>query len=141
MVTRLMAFVLVLGVAQHTSADWPLKTHLDNAPAGIFQIIEKRAGRTSCWGVVIQVRDMRFKRSVAADQIRITEGKYGRDLRAGMSWRVTSNRKRLIIRFKPGLGDFGTGNSVHVEIEPSAFVEPIHTGNQKFSWSISTDVL
>ena len=50
-------------------------------------------------------------------------------------------RKRLIIRFKPGLGDFGTGNAVHVEIEPSAFVEPIHTGNQKFSWSISTDVL
>lgn len=141
MITRLMAFVLAFGVAQQTSAARPLKGLLDYWPAGIFQIIEKRAGRTSCRGVVIQLRGMRFKRSVAADQIRIIEGKYGRDLSALMSLRVTPDGKRLVIRFKPGLGDFGTGNVVQVEIERSAFVAPIQSVNLKFSWSISTDIL
>ena len=141
MINGLMAFVLAFGVAQQTSAARPLKGRLDYWPAGIFQIIEKRAGRSSCWGMVIQLRGMRFRRFVATDQIRIIEGKYGRDLSALMSLRVTPDRKRLIIRFKPGQGDFGTGNVVEVEIERSAFVEPIRSVNQKFSWSINTDIL
>ena len=61
MITRLMAFVLAFGVAQQTSAARPLKGRLDYWPAGIFQIIEKRAGRSSCWGVVIQLRGMRLR--------------------------------------------------------------------------------
>ena len=37
--------------------------------AGIFQLVEKRNGRVSCWGVVIQLGEMRFKRRIRVDKI------------------------------------------------------------------------
>ena len=34
-----------------------------------------------------------------------------------MEWKIDPTRKRLTIQFRPGKGDFGTGNKVEVRIK------------------------
>ncbi|HEY2975647.1 MAG TPA: hypothetical protein VGJ48_24245 [Pyrinomonadaceae bacterium] len=109
--------------------------------AGISQLIEDRNGRATCWGVVIQLRDMTFQRSINANQIKVVEGKHGHNLTHLMTWNIDRKGKRLTIKFKAHAGDFGAGNLVQVDIERSAFVEPIQSGNLKFDWAIGTDVM
>lgn len=58
-----------------------------------------------------------------------------------MSWRVGRGGKRLVIKFKSGMGDFGSGNSVEVQIDRSAFARGVESPNSRFEWSINTDVL
>ena len=55
-----------------------------------------------------------------------------------MTWSVDKSRKRLVIKFKKGMGDFGTGNAVTVKIESSAF---LGEQNELFLASIPTDPL
>jgi hypothetical protein len=110
-------------------------------PAGISQLVENRDGQVSCWGVRIQLGKLRFRHNISPNQIIIREAKHGHDLREMMTWSVEQNAKQLLIRFKPGMGDFGTGNAVEVQIEGSAFIGPISSGNNHFRWSIDTDVL
>ena len=108
---------------------------------GISQLVENREGRISCWGVIIQPGNLRFREMISPNQIMIRDAKHGRDLREMMTWGVDRNGKRLIIKFKPGMGDFGSGNAVEVQIEGSAFRGRIASGNDHFRWSINTDVL
>jgi len=56
-----------------------------------------------------------------------------------MVWSVGKKGKRLTIRFKENSGDFGTGNVVQIDIDRSAFLGPIESGNLKFAWAITTD--
>ena|ERR1051325_9577188 len=128
---------------------WALTNHSASAPAlarqadqpgtsaGISRLVETRAGRRSCWGVIIQPGRTRFKKRVKKAQIDIRDGKHGHDLKEMMNWRVDRTRKRLIIEFKPGMGDFGSGNRMEVRIDRSAFSAPVPT--ERSEWSIATD--
>lgn len=95
----------------------------------------------SCRGVIIRLGNSRFRESINPEQIIIREAKHGRDLRGAMSWRVERNGKRLVIKFKPGAGDFGSGNSVEVQVDRSAFAGHVESPNTRFEWSVNTDVL
>ena len=117
------------------------QTRIPTTPAGISQLVEKRAGRISCRGVIIQLGKTRFNKSISEEQIKIHDAKYGRELKGIMTWRVEQAGKRLIIEFKAGMGDFGSGNRVEVRIDRSAFVKPITSPNNRFEWAIDTDVL
>ena len=100
-------------------------TNSDRVPrrqGGISQLVEKRSGRVSCWGVVIHIGNVRFRRNIKRDQILISEAKHGHDLRGIMTWRVDQNGRRLVVKFKPGMGDFGSGNTVEVRVARSALV-------------------
>jgi hypothetical protein len=58
-----------------------------------------------------------------------------------MKWSVDRSGKQLVIKFKPGMGDFGTGNTVQVQIDRSAFVAaPLQSPNSRVDWSINTDL-
>ena len=119
----------------------PQSQRMPRSPAGITQVVEDRAGRVSCWGVVIQLGNLRFRETVNPDQLVIREAKHGHDLRGSMTWRVEQGGRRLVIKFKPGMGDFGSGNRVEVQIDRSALVGRIESANNRFVWIIDTDVL
>jgi len=87
-------------------------------------LTEIRNGKKSCWGVVIEFQDARFKTIVSPQQLKIYEAKHGSSLQKLMTWRVSDNGRRLTIKFKPGTGDFGSGNSAEVTLYESAFIEP-----------------
>ena len=107
--------------------------------AGIYQFVETRDGRESVWGVDIQLNRMSFRPVVNEDQIKIIDGKYGRDIKKLMTWSVSNDRKCLKIRFRPGMGDFGSGNGVTIHIDDSAF-EPYPNISNRYEWSILTDI-
>jgi hypothetical protein len=90
---------------------------------------------------VIRLGNSRFNGVIVPEQIVIREAKHGHDLREVMSWRVEQNGKRLVIKFKPGMGDFGSGNSVEVLVDRSAFSGGVNSQNERFEWSINTDIL
>ena len=136
-----LTILISLSLTVLSASGVPQSNRAPQTPAGISQLVENRSGHTSCWGVVIQLGSLRFKRSIAAHQIKISEAKHGSDLREIMTWQVDQNGRRLVIRFKPGMGDFGSGNRVEVKIGRSAFVTPIPSGNSYFTWVIDTDVL
>jgi hypothetical protein len=91
--------------------------------------------------VIIRLRKTRLKKEITAAQIKITEAKHGHDLREIMDWRVNQDGKQIVIRFKPGKGGFGSGNSVEIEIDRSAFARLANSGNLRFRWVIETDVM
>ena len=105
---------------------------------GIYQLIETRNGKTSCWGIVIQLRRLSLEESIGEKELSITDAKYIREMKGIMTWSVDKSRKRLVIKFKKGMGDFGTGNAVTVKIESSAF---LGEQNELFLASIPTDPL
>jgi len=109
-----------------------------HVPPGVCQLVETRNGRIDCWGLIIQLGKMTFSGSVSEDQLSITELKHGHDLKDIMVWDVDKQRKKLTIKFKPGMGGFGTGNSVTISIDGSAFsTNPM----EKYSFTIATDLL
>ncbi len=110
-------------------------------PAGVFQLVQERAGRQSCWGVVIRLKRLTFKHSILADQLEIRDDKYDHDLRGAMVWAVDREGRQLTIQWQPGKGDFGTGNAVRVCVERSAFREGSQPSNERECWSIGTDLL
>lgn len=83
-----------------------------------------RAGKKSCWGIVIDVDDAQFKKRISAQQLKIFEAKHGANLLKLMTWGVSRDGKRLTIKFKPGTGDFGTGNRVEITLYKTAFIVP-----------------
>ena len=136
-----VSFLIFLSLLLLPAPCVPQLNRAAHTPAGISQLVENRNGHVSCWGVAILLGSLRFKRKIAANQIKISEGKHSHDLREIMTWRVERNGKRLVIRFKPGMGDFGSGNRVGVYLDRSAFVKPIPSGNNYSTWVIDTDVL
>ena len=87
-------------------------------------LTEIRAGKKSCWGVVIDFDDARFKSKITAQQLKIYEAKHGSSLLKLMTWRVSNEGKRLTIKFKPGAGDFGSGNRAEITLYKSTFIVP-----------------
>jgi hypothetical protein len=112
---------------------------VSDTSARISQLLENRNGKVSCWGVEVRLSSMTFKKSIAASQIRIVEAKHGHELTDIMIWSVSDEGKRLTVKFKENAGDFGTGNVVEIDIDRSAFLGPIESGNLKFEWAITTD--
>jgi hypothetical protein len=105
--------------------------------AGISQLIEERNGRVSCSGVVIQLARLTFPETIPPSAIEITEAKHNRSLNNLMQWEVDATRKRLTIRFRPGMGDFGTGNRIEVRIKRDA----LNAGKGMLAWVLETDPL
>jgi hypothetical protein len=140
MATLISLSLLCLGVAcaPTLSSSWP--NRVPHSPAGIYRLAENRGGRVSCWGVVIRLGDSRFRGGIRPDQVVIREAKHGHDLRGLMSWRVGQHGKQLVIKFKPGMGDFGSGNRVEVLIERSALSCRVESQKGRLEWSIDTDV-
>jgi hypothetical protein len=111
------------------------------AGGGIQQLVRLRGQQTACAGLLIHLKQLTFKKVIQPNQISVREGKYGRELRDEMLWQVGKNGKSLTIAYRNATADFGTGNGVEIQIERSAFVEPIKSPNNRFEWSIVTDVL
>jgi hypothetical protein len=105
-----------------------------------FSTCRGAQGRRSCWGVLIELDQTKFKPTITSDQLSVTDSKYGRDLKDLMMWEVDRSGKVLTIRFKPGKGDFGTGNVVNVSLKTSAFARPPAVEGAA-TWSIATDPL
>lgn len=110
---------------------------VQSQPAGIFQFVENRNGRVSVWGIDIQLRRLSFNPQIMPNQIKIIDHKYNRDLKDIMTWSVAKDKKSLHIRFRPGMGDFGSGNAVTVYVDSSAIVGQ---KEQSFEWTIPTDI-
>jgi hypothetical protein len=106
-------------------------------PAGISQFVENRNGQVSVWGVDIYLHRLSFNPKIMPDQIRIIDHKYNRDMKDIMTWSVAEDKKCLHIRFKPGMGGFGTGNAVTVSVDRSAI---IGEQGELFEWTIPTDI-
>jgi hypothetical protein len=136
-----VTLLILLSLTILSASGMPQSNRVPSSPAGITQLVENRGGRVSCWGVVIQLGNSRFRQTIIPDQIVIREAKHDHDLRDIMTWHVEQNGKRLVIKFKPGMGDFGSGNRVEVQIDRSAFVRLTESSNDRFDWSIDTDVL
>jgi hypothetical protein len=110
---------------------------VQSQPAGIFQFVENRNGRVSVWGIDIQLHRLSFNPQIMPNQIKIIDHKYNRDLKDIMTWSVAKDKKSLHIRFRPGMGDFGSGNAVTVYVDSSAIVGQ---KEQSFEWTIPTDI-
>ena len=87
-------------------------------------LTEIRGGKKSCWGVVIEFADAHFKTKISSQQLKIYEAKHGSSLQKLMTWSVSNAGRRLTIRFKPGTGDFGSGNKAEITLYKTAFIEP-----------------
>jgi hypothetical protein len=87
-------------------------------------LTEIRAGKQSCWGIVIKFDDAVFRKRVQPNQLRVFEAKHGANLLNLMTWRTSRDRKQLTIKFKPGTGDFGTGNKAGITLYKTAFTLP-----------------
>jgi len=124
--TILIVTLLVLANSSNAKSELRPITELRN-PTWQVQtscLTEIRNGKKSCWGVVIEFQDARFKPLVSPQQLKIYEAKHGSSLQKLMTWRVSDNGRRLTIKFKPGTGDFGSGNSAEVTLYKAAFIEP-----------------
>ena len=84
-------------------------------------LTETRDGKKSCWGIIIDFDDARFKTTISPKQLKIYEAKHGTSLRESMTWRVSRDGKRLTIKFKNGSGDFGSGNQAEITLYRKAF--------------------
>ena len=87
-------------------------------------LTEIRGGKKSCWGIVLAFDNAKLKARISPQQLKVYEAKHGTSLRKLMTWRVSGDRKRLIIKFKAGTGDFGSGNRAEVTLYKEAFIVP-----------------
>ena len=87
-------------------------------------LTEIRDGKKSCWGVVIDFEDARFKTKISSQELKIYESKHKTSLLKLMTWHVSRDGKQLVIKFKPGMGDFGTGNQAEITLYKTAFKTP-----------------
>ena len=110
-------------------------------PAGVFQLVQEREGRSACWGVVIRLSRLAFRPAIEPVQLAIRDDKHDQDLRGAMRWAVDSAGKRLTIQWQPGKGGFGTGNGVRICIGRSAFRDNSQPSNERECWQIGTDLL
>jgi len=137
----LISFLVVVPISLSPVSGLPPINRVHRNSAGISQLVENREGRISCWGVIVQLANVRFRDTINPNQIIVREAKHGRDIREMMTWSVDRNGRRLVLRFKPGMGDFGSGNNVEIQIERSGFRKMGSSGNNHFRWSIDTNVL
>ena len=89
------------------------------------------------WGVQITLHDSRFKPTIARGELHVAEEKHGSDITEMMQWSTSDDGARLSIRFKPGMGDFGSGNTITVRVARSALLR--YEQPNEPEWTISTD--
>jgi len=117
--TRLAVLAMSLSFSVATAQPGQIRHHVTTSC-----LTEIRGGRKSCWGIVIKIDDGQFKKRVRPNQLKIFEAKHGANL-INLMTRVTSHdRKQLTIQFKPGTGDFGTGNQAEITLYRAAFALP-----------------
>jgi hypothetical protein len=138
--TKLISLLLCLVAAFAPASGKSRSGRIPPTPASIARLVENRGGRVSCWGVVIRLGNSRFRGVIRPEQVVIREAKHGHDLRDIMSWRVGQHGKRLVIKFKPGMGDFGSGNRVEVQVDRSALMRVAESRSHPLAWSMNTDV-
>ncbi|MDQ3755356.1 MAG: hypothetical protein M3371_11575 [Acidobacteriota bacterium] len=115
----------------------------DNRPVsstGISRLVERRDGRLSCWGVVIQLDQLKLRPVIKPEQISAVEAKHGHELQEMMTWRGERGERQLVIKFKPGMGDFGSENSVDIRLSRTAFVGKARVPVDGVVWRIGTDI-
>ena len=120
---RLTRVLVILLAFVNSSATWAQlgpRKYLLTASC----LTEIRAGKKSCWGIVIKFDDAVFKKRVQPNQLKIFEAKHGANLLSLMTWHTSRDRKQLTIKFKPGTGDFGTGNQAEITLSKTAFTLP-----------------
>jgi hypothetical protein len=117
--TRLAVLAMTLSFSVASAQPRPVKH-----PVTTSCLTEIRGGRKSCWGIVIKFDDAQFKKRVRPNQLKIFEAKHGANLIDLMTWRTSRDRKQLTIKFRPGTGDFGTGNQVEITLYRAVFDSP-----------------
>lgn len=104
--------------------------------AGIYQLTKFINGRHACYGVIIQLDKLSFKKTIAKDELSIIEAKYSRELKDILVRSVDKSQKILVIKIKAESGDFGSGDSINIRIKSAAFESE---QNEDYVFSISTD--
>ena len=121
--TRVTHAMVILLAFVNSSATWaqlgPRKHQFSSSC-----LTEIRAGKRSCWGIVIRFDDAVFKKRVQRNQLKVFEAKHGANLLNLMTWRTSRDGKQITIKFKPGTGDFGTGNEAEITLYKTAFTLP-----------------
>ena len=135
----LSLFTLLVNLTIYSQEQLPaVKLKFPSKPSATIQrIVETREGHKSCWGVLIELNKLSFKKTVKASELSIIEQKHDKDIKNIMIWHVDKSRHKLTIKFKKGCGDFGTGDIVDVTIKSSAI---IGSQNENIKLSISTDL-
>ena len=103
-------------------------------------LTEIRGGKKSCWGITLDFDDAQFKKRISPQQLKIFEAKHGTNLTNLMTWRVSRDGKRLTIKFKPGAGDFGTGNRAEITVHKTAFIVPPKDFSDYAVFVVETDL-
>ena len=105
--------------------------HLYSSDAEIYQIVDG----VKCVGVKI-TSEIGFEYTALPSSIKIVENKHGKDITGLFDLALNDNGSSIILKLKPGSGDFGTGNSVTVTIDRSA----INGGRRNMELKLKTDV-
>jgi hypothetical protein len=118
-VTGCVVLVVLLSASAASAQPGPRKYPLTTSC-----VTEIRGGKKSCWGIIVNCDDALFKKRIKRSQLKIFESKHGANLLNLMTWHTSRDRKQLTIRFKPGTGDFGTGNQAQITLYKTAFRLP-----------------
>jgi hypothetical protein len=109
--------------------------------AGIRQLVEARPQGRRCTGAVVELSRLVFKPTIDAAEIELRDDKHDADLRSVMQWEVSTDGKRLTVRFKTPSTDFGVGNALRVCVDRAAFRPGSQPANDRECWMIGTDLL
>jgi hypothetical protein len=116
--TVLSVAMLTILTSMYVKAQRPGRpTH----PIDTSCLTQIRGGKKSCWGIVIKLEDGLFKKTIRREELKLVEAKHGANIIDLTNWHTSHSGKQLTIQFKPGRGDFGTGNRVAVTLYKTAF--------------------
>lgn len=107
---RILLCLLIVGICHGA----------DPAPS-IQTIVEVRQGRTSVWGLQVDLPGLPLKDLAQLRKVQITETKHDHDITNLFQISTTADLSTICIRFKDGCGDFGTANRAVVRIPGDAF--------------------
>ena len=138
--TAIVGLVAALVLSTEASGAASGSSSIQGERAGVYQLVHERAGRRSCWGVVIRLNYPALRSTIQPSQIEVHDAKHDSDLRGLMEWRVDETGRRLTVQFKDGKGDFGSGNSVRVCLARSAFREGREPSGGHECWQLATDL-
>jgi hypothetical protein len=115
-----VALLIVFGSMSVAAQQFRSSRH----PVRTSCLTQIRDGKKSCWGIVIRLEGGLFKKTIRRDELRVVEAKHGANIIDLMNWHTSHGGKQLTIEFKPGRGDFGTGNRVAITLYKTAFALP-----------------
>ena len=119
--TLLAVAMLTIFASMYVVAQQPGRpTHSINTSC----LTQIRGGKKSCWGVIIRLEGGLFKKGIRPDELKVVEAKHGTNIIDLTNWHTSHGGKQLTIEFKPGRGDFGTGNRVAITLYKTAFALP-----------------